>query len=131
MDVLWTIPVQLQGSWVTLLAVIVIQEVKKLWKRAGFYPFCVLMHWYLLSREPIFTLQYCSPTGILPANAESGCISTILRPQGTRYHLLFRIPSSSRAELIRADHEIGLHGYSHENPIDMSMEQKRDILDKT
>ncbi len=30
-----------------------------------------------------------------------------------------------------AGHEIGLHGYSHENPIDMSMEQQRDILDKT
>ena len=30
-----------------------------------------------------------------------------------------------------AGHEIGLHGYSHENPIDMNMEQQRDILDKT
>jgi peptidoglycan/xylan/chitin deacetylase (PgdA/CDA1 family) len=28
-------------------------------------------------------------------------------------------------------HEIGLHGYLHENPIDMSLEQQRDILDKT
>jgi len=28
-------------------------------------------------------------------------------------------------------HEIGLHGYSHENPVDMSMEQQRDILDHT
>jgi peptidoglycan/xylan/chitin deacetylase (PgdA/CDA1 family) len=26
-----------------------------------------------------------------------------------------------------AGHEIGLHGYSHENPIDMSMEQQRDL----
>src|SRR5277367_2441060 len=76
MGVLWAIPVQLQGSWVTLLAVIVIQEIKKPWKRAGFYSFCVLMHWYLLSWEPIFALQYCSLTGILPANAESGCMST-------------------------------------------------------
>jgi peptidoglycan/xylan/chitin deacetylase (PgdA/CDA1 family) len=29
-----------------------------------------------------------------------------------------------------AGHKIDLHGYSHENPIDMSMEQQRDILDK-
>lgn len=28
-----------------------------------------------------------------------------------------------------AGHEIGLHGYSHENPIDMSLEQQRDVLD--
>ncbi|EUC37552.1 hypothetical protein COCVIDRAFT_87875 [Bipolaris victoriae FI3] len=30
-----------------------------------------------------------------------------------------------------AGHEIGLHGYSHENPVDMSIEQQRDVLDKT
>ena len=30
-----------------------------------------------------------------------------------------------------AGHEIGLHGYSHENPVDMTIEQQRDILDKT
>ncbi|KOS47028.1 hypothetical protein ACN38_g1995 [Penicillium nordicum] len=30
-----------------------------------------------------------------------------------------------------AGHEIGLHGYSHENPCDLSTEQQRDILDKT
>lgn len=30
-----------------------------------------------------------------------------------------------------AGHEIGLHGYSHENPVDMSLEQQRDILDYT
>jgi peptidoglycan/xylan/chitin deacetylase (PgdA/CDA1 family) len=28
-------------------------------------------------------------------------------------------------------HEIGLHGYSHENPNDMTIEQQRDVLDKT
>ncbi|KAK5069968.1 hypothetical protein LTR64_007852 [Lithohypha guttulata] len=28
-------------------------------------------------------------------------------------------------------HEIGLHGYSHENPADMSFEQQCDVLDKT
>lgn len=30
-----------------------------------------------------------------------------------------------------AGHEIGLHGYSHENPADMTIEQQRDVLDKT
>ncbi|WYZ38393.1 hypothetical protein EsH8_III_000307 [Colletotrichum jinshuiense] len=30
-----------------------------------------------------------------------------------------------------AGHEIGLHGYSHENPVDMTPEQQRDVLDKT
>ena len=28
-------------------------------------------------------------------------------------------------------HEIGLHGYSHENPTDMSLQQQKDVLDKT
>jgi len=30
-----------------------------------------------------------------------------------------------------AGHEIGLHGYSHENPQAMSLEQQHAILDKT
>lgn len=30
-----------------------------------------------------------------------------------------------------AGHEIGLHGYSHENPTDMTLEQQRDVLDKS
>ncbi|TIA14643.1 glycoside hydrolase/deacetylase [Aureobasidium pullulans] len=30
-----------------------------------------------------------------------------------------------------AGHEIGLHGYSHENPADMTFEQQKDVLDKT
>ncbi|KAF9224126.1 carbohydrate esterase family 4 protein [Gyrodon lividus] len=30
-----------------------------------------------------------------------------------------------------AGHEIGLHGYSHENPTTMTLEQQRDILDHT
>lgn len=35
-------------------------------------------------------------------------------------------------EMIRdAGHEIGLHGYSHENPQAMSLEQQHAILDKT
>ena len=30
--------------------------------------------------------------------------------------------------IVAAGHEIGVHGYSHENPIDMSLEQERDVL---
>ena len=30
-----------------------------------------------------------------------------------------------------AGHAIGLHGYTHENPKEMSLEQQRDVLDKT
>ncbi|TFK34011.1 glycoside hydrolase/deacetylase [Crucibulum laeve] len=30
-----------------------------------------------------------------------------------------------------AGHEIGLHGYSHENPVAMSLQQQKDILDHT
>lgn len=30
-----------------------------------------------------------------------------------------------------AGHEIGLHGYSHENPAAMTLEQQRDVLDKS
>lgn len=30
-----------------------------------------------------------------------------------------------------AGHEIGLHGYSHENPRDMTIEQQEIVLDKT
>ena len=46
---LWSIPVQLQGSWTTLLAVIVIREIKVPWKRFGYYAFCIANHWYALS----------------------------------------------------------------------------------
>ncbi|MDE0388570.1 MAG: polysaccharide deacetylase family protein [Rhodospirillales bacterium] len=36
------------------------------------------------------------------------------------------------AEMIAKDgHEIGVHGYSHENPIAMSAQQERDVLDKS
>ncbi|CRG90716.1 hypothetical protein PISL3812_07761 [Talaromyces islandicus] len=35
------------------------------------------------------------------------------------------------AEVRDAGHEIGLHGYSHENPVNMSLQQQRDVLDKT
>src|ERR1700733_12586040 len=45
-------------------------------------------------------------------------------------HSLETFPEECR--MIRdKGHEIGLHGYSHENPVDMTMEQQRDILDYT
>ncbi|KAL6715409.1 hypothetical protein ACLMJK_006370 [Lecanora helva] len=47
--VLWTIPVQLQGSWLSLLAIIVIYEIKTPWKRFGYYAFCIVNHWYAVS----------------------------------------------------------------------------------
>ncbi|KIX09244.1 uncharacterized protein Z518_00323 [Rhinocladiella mackenziei CBS 650.93] len=47
--VLWTIPVQLQGAWQTLLALIMVKECKTPWKRFAFYAFCICNHWYGLS----------------------------------------------------------------------------------
>jgi hypothetical protein len=47
--VLWTIPVQLQGAWQTLLALIMVKECKTPWKRFAFYAFCIANHWYGLS----------------------------------------------------------------------------------
>lgn len=47
--VLWTMPIQIQGSWLCLLAVMVIREIKTPWKRFGFYAFCIINHWYALS----------------------------------------------------------------------------------
>ncbi|PWN99012.1 glycoside hydrolase/deacetylase [Tilletiopsis washingtonensis] len=45
-------------------------------------------------------------------------------------HTLESFPKE--CEAIRdAGHEIGLHGYSHENPTAMSVEQQRAVLDKT
>ncbi|KAJ4339127.1 hypothetical protein N0V95_007879 [Ascochyta clinopodiicola] len=47
--VLWTIAVQLQGSWLVLLGAIVVREMKTTWKRIAFYVFCMLNHWYARS----------------------------------------------------------------------------------
>ncbi|KAF1988522.1 hypothetical protein K402DRAFT_402723 [Aulographum hederae CBS 113979] len=47
--VLWTIPVQLQGSWLVLLGVVVVREIRTPWKRFGYYFFCVANHWYARS----------------------------------------------------------------------------------
>ncbi|QRD83422.1 FMN-dependent dehydrogenase-domain-containing protein [Aspergillus flavus] len=45
-------------------------------------------------------------------------------------HTLETFPEEC-AQVRDAGHEIGLHGYSHENPASMTLEQQRDILDKT
>lgn len=47
--VLWTIPVQLQNSWLVLLGVVIIREIKTPWKRMGYYGFCIVNHWYAMS----------------------------------------------------------------------------------
>ncbi|KAF2474973.1 uncharacterized protein BDR25DRAFT_332220 [Lindgomyces ingoldianus] len=47
--VLWTIAVQLQGSWLVLTGVIVVYEIKTPWKRMAYYTFCIINHWYAVS----------------------------------------------------------------------------------
>jgi hypothetical protein len=54
--VLWIIPVQLQGSWTTLLAVLVIREIKTPYKRFSYYAICILLSWYALSWASYFYL---------------------------------------------------------------------------
>jgi hypothetical protein len=44
--VLWTIPVQLQGSWLVLCGVVMTREAIKPWKRICLYLFIIIMHWY-------------------------------------------------------------------------------------
>ncbi|KAI9739655.1 MAG: hypothetical protein M1834_006373 [Cirrosporium novae-zelandiae] len=45
-------------------------------------------------------------------------------------HTLETFPTEC-AEVRDAGHEIGLHGYSHENPTSMTIHQQADVLDKT
>lgn len=47
--VLWSIPVQLQYSFVTLLAVVMVRDIKTGWKRFCFYAWCIVVNWYALS----------------------------------------------------------------------------------
>ncbi|KAK4957376.1 hypothetical protein LTR10_005338 [Elasticomyces elasticus] len=49
MGVLWTIPVQLQFSWVSLLGAVVVREIKTPWKRFGYYAFCMINSWYAMN----------------------------------------------------------------------------------
>lgn len=52
--VLWTIPVQIEGSWITLLGCIVVNEIKTPWKRMCYYVFCIVNHWYAQSWGTFF-----------------------------------------------------------------------------
>jgi peptidoglycan/xylan/chitin deacetylase (PgdA/CDA1 family) len=44
-------------------------------------------------------------------------------------HSIETFPKQMRA-VVKAGHEIGIHGYSHENPIEMTREQETAVLDK-
>lgn len=44
--VLWTVPVQLQFTYVVLTATVLIREIKTPWKRFGFYTLVILAGWY-------------------------------------------------------------------------------------
>ena len=44
-------------------------------------------------------------------------------------HSIETFPEQTDA-IVRAGHEVGVHGYSHENPIAMSREQETEVLDK-
>ncbi|TIA54179.1 hypothetical protein D6C79_01116 [Aureobasidium pullulans] len=47
--VLWTIPVQLQFSYTTLLGAIMVREIKSHWKRFCFYFWCISVNWYSMN----------------------------------------------------------------------------------
>jgi len=44
-------------------------------------------------------------------------------------HSIETFPEQTRM-VVEAGHEIGIHGYSHENPISMTPEQEEAVLDK-
>lgn len=52
--VLWTIPVIIQGSWTTLLAILLITSIPTTRKRFPFYLFAILINWYSLSWSSFF-----------------------------------------------------------------------------
>jgi hypothetical protein len=62
--VLWTIPVQLQNSYLVLLGATMVRDIKKPWKRMAFYLFCIVNHWYAFSWGSLFWL------GLLLADLE-------------------------------------------------------------
>ncbi|CEQ39083.1 SPOSA6832_00569 [Sporobolomyces salmonicolor] len=44
---------------------------------------------------------------------------------------LFKKYNMKMAAVRDAGHEIGLHGYSHENPVEMTLQQQKDVLEHT
>ena len=57
--VLWTIPVQLDGSWQAMLGVIVFREIKTPWKRFSYYFLVIALHWYARSWGSFFIAGLC------------------------------------------------------------------------
>jgi len=55
--VLWTIPVQLQFTYVVLAATVVIRDVRTPWKRFGVYVLVILAGWY--ARVSVISLPHC------------------------------------------------------------------------
>ncbi|KAK5126407.1 hypothetical protein LTR85_010643 [Meristemomyces frigidus] len=47
--VLWTVPVQLQFTYVVLTAAVLIRDIKNPWKRFGFYTLMIVSSWYAKS----------------------------------------------------------------------------------
>ncbi|ESZ96989.1 hypothetical protein SBOR_2621 [Sclerotinia borealis F-4128] len=62
--VLWTIPVIIQGSWTTLLAILLVTSIPNPQKRIPLYFFSFLINWYSLSWSSFFWI------GILLADLE-------------------------------------------------------------
>jgi hypothetical protein len=54
--VLWTIPVQLQFSFLTLIGAVMVRDIKTTWKRAAFYTWCIVVNWYAISWGSCFWL---------------------------------------------------------------------------
>jgi hypothetical protein len=52
--VLWTIPVIIQGSWTSLLAVLLITSIPLSTRRFPFYFFCIAINWYAVSWSSYF-----------------------------------------------------------------------------
>lgn len=57
--VLWTIPVQLDGSWIAMLGVVVFYEIKNPYKRFSYYFIVILTHWYARSWGGLFIAGLC------------------------------------------------------------------------
>src|SRR5262249_825324 len=49
---------------------------------------------------------------------------------GVTGHSMESLPGAGEM-MIDAGHEIGIHGYTHENPLAMSREQESEVLDRT
>jgi peptidoglycan-N-acetylglucosamine deacetylase len=54
----------------------------------------------------------------------------IITTWGVTGHSMESFPRAAEM-IIKAGHEIGIHGYTHENPLAMSREQEAEVLDRT